>query len=334
MSAPQLTDFIQGQGTVSGDQLNTFMQTCDNVAQLRAFIGSTGLEVSVRGISTPGDGGAGDFYWNATATGTDNNYSFIVPQGGVAGAWVRLPVLTTATNFYAKDTGAVNAMVAIYNPVIASYSDGMILYVLPKYTSTGPATFNAGGGSLAVVGPVGALQGGEIIARQTAGFQYSATNDNWLMISGWGATQGKDATESHQFVTLEQLNGDGGAAALNGSATEVFNVAQATTPTEAPELAQIVGAGGTVLNDVTGSRTSNTPYTNSAIRPLYVKVYAAAAGDSGHTLGFIINGITLQPDIGQGGSDAGFPVSASILVPPGATYEVTGGLTITQWLEY
>ena len=52
MSAPALTQYVQGQGAVSADGLNTFLQTCDTIAQLRSFIGTAGIQVYVRGTAT------------------------------------------------------------------------------------------------------------------------------------------------------------------------------------------------------------------------------------------------------------------------------------------
>jgi len=91
MSAPALTAFVDGQtAPVTADNLNTFVQSCDNTSQLRAFIGVTGNQVYLRGIDAPGDGGQGIFYWNGSASGPDNNSSIIVPTGAAAGAWIRL----------------------------------------------------------------------------------------------------------------------------------------------------------------------------------------------------------------------------------------------------
>jgi len=96
MTAPTPQQFIQGQGTVSADNLNTFVQTVTNVAQLRSLIGLPGMQILLEGISVPGDGGAGPFYWNTTATGPDDGVNTIVPQPGVAGAWVRLVISQTS----------------------------------------------------------------------------------------------------------------------------------------------------------------------------------------------------------------------------------------------
>ncbi|HEY4355963.1 MAG TPA: hypothetical protein VGN16_09465 [Acidobacteriaceae bacterium] len=89
MSAPQLAAQIQGQASVSADNLNTYEQTCDNLSQLAAFVGLPGIQVFVRGFSVPGDGGQGVFYW-AVGNYTNDGVNTIVPSGAASGAWLRL----------------------------------------------------------------------------------------------------------------------------------------------------------------------------------------------------------------------------------------------------
>lgn len=96
MTAPQLAAQIQGQGTVSADNLNTYIQNCTNIALLRSFVGLPGMCVFIDGSVTPNDGGAGPFYWNTTSIGPDNNSTVIVPQPGVPGAWIRLSISETS----------------------------------------------------------------------------------------------------------------------------------------------------------------------------------------------------------------------------------------------
>src|SRR5574337_226282 len=113
MAAPTLTQYNNGQGLVSADQLNTFQQTCDNLAQLRDLTGTVGMQVYVRGTVVPGDGGHGEFYWNVTATGPDDNSSVIVPSGNStilssAGAWVRLSSSLSASDSSATYVAAVH----------------------------------------------------------------------------------------------------------------------------------------------------------------------------------------------------------------------------------
>ena len=94
MTAPALAVFIQGQGVVSADNLNTFEQTCDNFNELRTIVGVQGMQIFARGTSTPTDGGQAAFYWNATSTAADNDSTVIVPYGqtGGMGAWLVIPI--------------------------------------------------------------------------------------------------------------------------------------------------------------------------------------------------------------------------------------------------
>jgi hypothetical protein len=86
---------VQGQGVVSADNLNTYLQGADNAAALRGFVGAAAdgvtVQVYMRGTVTPGDGGQGYFYWNPTGTAPDDNgVTTIVPSGAPTGEWTRL----------------------------------------------------------------------------------------------------------------------------------------------------------------------------------------------------------------------------------------------------
>jgi hypothetical protein len=108
-----LRQYVNGSVSVSGDQLNTFEQTCDNAAQLRTLYGTTGMQVYIRGITAPNDGGQGPFYWNATGTGPDDNLNIIVPLGSTSGVWSRIVLSSTAganvSNALATATGSTTA---------------------------------------------------------------------------------------------------------------------------------------------------------------------------------------------------------------------------------
>lgn len=90
MTAPSLTVYQPGIGSVSADGLNTFEQTCNTVSDLRSFVGTEGVQVVTRGTNAVNDGGAGPFYWASTGAYTDNGVSVIVPGGVTQGAWIRL----------------------------------------------------------------------------------------------------------------------------------------------------------------------------------------------------------------------------------------------------
>jgi hypothetical protein len=95
MSAPQLTVYENGPVAVSGDNLNTFVQTAQTANQLRTITGVTGMSVLLQGITTPGDGLGGFFWWNGAATAPDDNDDTLVPIGTVPGAWLRLTTKVT-----------------------------------------------------------------------------------------------------------------------------------------------------------------------------------------------------------------------------------------------
>lgn len=81
--------FIQGQGEVDADQLNSFVQGGFSDTQLQNTVGKTGMIVASQGTSAPGVGTLRFFYWDATATGGTGN---IIPTGSSVGGWVKLTV--------------------------------------------------------------------------------------------------------------------------------------------------------------------------------------------------------------------------------------------------
>ena len=90
MSNPSNYVLAQGQGAVSADNLNTFVQTAVNIAALRGFSGLSSMVCIVQGSISPNDGGQGTYYFNSASTATDNGTTIIVPTGATQGAWVRL----------------------------------------------------------------------------------------------------------------------------------------------------------------------------------------------------------------------------------------------------
>ena len=90
MAPPKLFVQVQGQGSVSADQMNSTVQWCQSVTQLRAFIGLPTMTVYVQGINVPDDGGQGLFFWQSTVTEPDDGSNYIIPLGGNGGGWIRL----------------------------------------------------------------------------------------------------------------------------------------------------------------------------------------------------------------------------------------------------
>ena len=85
------------QGTLTsqegGSGQNSYEQTCDIIAQLSRFPDQPkpGLQVFVRGYTSPDDGGQGAFYWEQSSTADDDGGVTTVQTVGVAqGRWLRL----------------------------------------------------------------------------------------------------------------------------------------------------------------------------------------------------------------------------------------------------
>ena len=92
--------FVQqpGLGSVTADQLNTYVQTVQNFAQLRTFTGLSNMSANVLGGTALNDGAQGLFSWNgALAYPTDDGANVIVPSGCIQGAWVRGSSATLVT---------------------------------------------------------------------------------------------------------------------------------------------------------------------------------------------------------------------------------------------
>ena len=91
-SVPSNAVSNNGIGVVGDALLNTFIQTDQTATQLRAFVGRSGMAVVLQGITAPGDGGGGVFYWNAGSY-TDNNSTVIVPPAAAGqGAWLLVTI--------------------------------------------------------------------------------------------------------------------------------------------------------------------------------------------------------------------------------------------------
>lgn len=139
MSAPSLTQYRQGIGEVDADGLNTFMQSCNTIAQLRAFVGTVGQTIGVLGTAAIGDGGGGVYYWSASSTAADNGSTVVRPTGTAVGAWLwlgyfptsfGLTPLTPLTDFGGSDAAAFDNTTALTNakasgkPIFIPYGTG------------------------------------------------------------------------------------------------------------------------------------------------------------------------------------------------------------------
>ena len=147
MSTPALTDYSTGfpASAMSGDQLNTLIQSCDNIAQLRAFVGTTGLMVYCRGSTVANDGGQGFFYWQTGTATDDAGKTAVVPTTFPPAYWSRINITTSS---YARTTVSPVAGQTLF---YLSYSVGYVLVyingvLLPPsdYTATNGSSITLG----------------------------------------------------------------------------------------------------------------------------------------------------------------------------------------------
>lgn len=89
MTAPAPAVQQPGIGAVSADQLNTYVQTVLNFAQLRTFPALANMSVYVLGGVSASDGLQGIFYYVSSGTYTDDGTTTIVPYGAIQGAWLK-----------------------------------------------------------------------------------------------------------------------------------------------------------------------------------------------------------------------------------------------------
>ena len=115
-ASPQNFVSSNGIGAVSDANLNANTQTDSTAAQLRGFGGAiAGMACMLQGISAPGDGNGGLFYWSNGSGYVDDNLNTIVPFGSSGqGAWLRAG-LTAPSGIYLLLTGGT-----VSGPLVAA----------------------------------------------------------------------------------------------------------------------------------------------------------------------------------------------------------------------
>jgi hypothetical protein len=87
---------------------------------------------------------------------------------------------------------------------------------------------------------------------------------------------------------------------------------------------------GEVWNDVTGSRSFNTTYTNSNAYPIAVS--ARTTCSSASAINFIVNGVSISNFNWQWNGCGSFG-GGFVIVPPGQTYQLASGQGLDFWRE-
>jgi len=271
---------------------------------------------------------------------------------------------------YGVATGGSDTIAVTIPSSLTSLSDGLFLTFKAAYangTSTPNLTLTLGSTVTAtttiVKGNNLPLSAGDIAG---AGFVcyvvYSASLNKWVLLNPYPNfnTLGTMAFENSNSVSITggsisglspalpvASGGTGlsslvansvlvgnGTSAINGVApSNVGNVLTSNGTnwiSQAPVVISGLGFNGTQWNNVTGSRSFNTTYTNSKSYPIAVSATATCSVTS--TIQAYVNGMLIawyQWQFNGCGSYGG----TFIIVPPGATYQLNSGQGVYNWVE-
>ena len=265
--------------------------------------------------------------------------------------------------------GTANALTATLPSSLTSIPDGMSIVVKAVYANTGATSLNLTLGSTAtgvlpiVSGNNSALVGGEI---PSAGYQitlsYSSTYNAWVITDGNVNLNAYALINSQTFtgaprVPTAPFNDNStiiastswvqnqlanyaplyspsfsGTPTAPTASTGTSNTQIATTAFVQNTLSVVkgLGFGGTVWNNVTGSRALGTNYTNSYSYPIMISCFGNGAGAS--DIQIYVNGSLIYHNNAQW-NGAGAVPGGNLIIPPGATYQVTMASSLNSWWE-
>ena len=232
MSAPQLTQYVQGSTVLSADGLNTMQQTCDNFAQLRGLVGVPGMQVYPRGRYSANDGYAGTFYWNASLSGaTDDNTNTILPPGYTLGGWVRINSIIG--NLVAASTAGAPTV-----PTVTAFQGEIAIGDGATVTGTGTGQMAIGTSSVTSGAGVNTIAIGKTFASGNYAFAVQGQDNT----GNYGA-QGVAAIAMGQQAKAAATNAI--AIGANATATSTNAIAIGTTTSATAPYAIVVGTTAT-----------------------------------------------------------------------------------------
>jgi hypothetical protein len=225
-------------------------------------------------------------------------------------------------------TGALSASTAVFSGAISSVS--------PTFTGTPLAPTAAPGTNTTQIATTAF-----VTATTSALGTMSTQNANNVNITGGSITGITDLAVADggtgaSSITANSVILGNGSSALSGnlvapgSSGNVLTSNGTTWQSTAPASITGLGFGGTVWNDVTGSRSFNSQYTNNRSYPIAVTARTTCSG--GSAIAFIVNGVTISnfnwQFNGCGSFGGGF-----VIVPPGQTYQLNSGQGLDFWRE-
>lgn len=227
---------------VTPDQLNTYVQMCDTVDDLRQFIGVANQTVSLLGTASPGDGGQGTFYWNSTGTSPDDNgATTVIPSGSSVGngEWTRV-ALGAVTG---PGTSVVNDIATFSNTTGTAIKDSGI-----SLGSQAEAIFLATPTGASGVPSFRVMAATDLPAILTPTNITGTTTNNNASVGSFGeyvaagAADNSVAMTTAVPITVKSISLTAGDWDVEGSV--IFSPGSGTTPTQA------LGCLSTVTNSI------------------------------------------------------------------------------------
>jgi hypothetical protein len=173
----------------------------------------------------------------------------------------------------------------------------------------------------------------------------STQNANNVAITGGSITGITDLTVADggtgaSSITANSVILGNGSSALSGNLVAPGtsgNILRSNGTTWQSVSFQGLGFSGEVWNNVLGSRSIGTTYTNSRSYPIMVAVTMRKNGGNNSTasLTITVGGVTvLNPyDYVGNNIDSQGSVSGTVIVPPNTNYVISGGDYLTSWAE-
>jgi hypothetical protein len=274
---------------------------------------------------------------------------------GSSGLGVTIPngittyVYCDGTNFYNALSGSVGNFTV--NGNLSVTGNETITGTLGVTGATSLSTGSISGIMTAPTAPVGtnttqiATTAFVTTATGTLGTM-STQNANNVAITGGSITGITDlavadgGTGSSSLTTNSVMLGNG-TSALSGNmvapgAAGRLLVSNGTTWTSATLASSGVKLGlgitGEVWNNLTGTRSANTTYTNSNAYPIMVTIQMHTGSSGTNPSEVSVAGITVWRT-NSGGWTGGTDTTATFIVPPGATYQTNSSSAGSLWAE-